>query len=93
MASFAKFVVDRKQNEYCRNLIKESFCSFFDNQILLYTNYSEYKISVVGSVGFLCQDVFKEVALEYGLDIGKFIQAPLKDLVDFHFYLDLKDNN
>lgn len=93
LASFAKFVVDRKQNEYCRNLIKESFRSFFDNQILLYTNYSEYKINIVGSVGFLCQDVFKEVALEYGLDIGKFIQAPLKDLVDFHFYLDLKDNN
>lgn len=93
LASFAKFVVERKDNEYCRNLIKESFRSFFDNQILLYTNYSDYKINVVGSVGFLCQDVFKEVASEYCIEIGKFIQAPLKDLVDFHFYLDLKDNN
>lgn len=93
LASFARFVVERQENEYCRNLIRESFCSFFDNQILLYSNYSKYKINVVGSIGFLCQDIFKEVALNYGVEAGKFIKAPLKDLVDFHFYLSKKDNN
>ncbi|HHT02862.1 MAG TPA: N-acetylglucosamine kinase [Bacteroidales bacterium] len=88
LASFAKFVTDRKDNEYCRNLIKECFVSFFENQVVLYSDYTSYKINVVGSVGFICKDIFKEVALNYGQEVGKFIKAPLVDLVDFHFYLD-----
>jgi len=88
LASFAKFVIDRKDNEYCHNIIKECFVSFFENQVLLYSNYISYKINVVGSVGFLCQDIFKEVALNYGQEVGKFVKAPLNYLVDFHFYLD-----
>lgn len=88
LASFAKFVSDRKDNIYCRNIIKESFISFFENQVLLYSNYSNYKINVVGSIGFICKDIFEEVALSYGQEVGKFIKAPLVDLVDFHFYLD-----
>lgn len=87
LASFAKFVVDRKENEYCHQLLKDCFVSFFENQILFYSNYNNYKINVVGSVGYICKDIFEEVANIYGINVGKFIKAPLNDLVDFHFYL------
>ena len=87
LASFAKFVVDRKENEYCHQLLKDCFISFFENQILFYSNYNNYKINVVGSVGYICKDIFEEVAKIYGVNVGKFIKAPLNDLVDFHFYL------
>ena len=84
LASFAKFVIERKEDDYCRGIIKDAFVSFFENQIKLYSHYNKYLINIVGSVGYMCRDIFEEVALEYGLKTGKFIKAPLNDLVDFH---------
>ncbi|MDR0970994.1 MAG: hypothetical protein LBM25_01240 [Bacteroidales bacterium] len=86
LASFAKFPIQNKDNPYCKKLIQECFVSFFENQIKLYSDYSKYTINVVGSVGFLCRDIFNEVAEKYNLKTGKFIKAPLDDLINFHFY-------
>jgi Predicted N-acetylglucosamine kinase len=85
LASFAKFVTDRQDNEYCRDLIAQAFSSFFEYQIKSYPNYEKYKVNVVGSVGYYCKYVFKQVAEQYGLEPGKFIKAPLESLIQYHF--------
>lgn len=85
LASFAKFVTDHQQNEYCKELIKEAFRSFFEYQIKTYPNYQDYKINVVGSVGYVCKNIFSQVAEEYGLKAGRFIKAPLESLIQYHF--------
>lgn len=84
LASFAKFAIENKEHEYIKKIITNSFASFFDNQIVLYSEFKTMKINVIGSVGYLCRDIFCEVANNYGMKVGKIIKAPLKDLVDFH---------
>ncbi len=84
IASFARFAVENKEEEYTRNIIKEAFQSFFDNQVIFYTNYNKYKLNIVGSIGYLCSDILREVAESYGVEVGKFIKAPIDDLVEYH---------
>lgn len=87
LASFAKFAIQRQDNEYCRDLIKEAFNDFFSKQVTQYTDYELLPISVVGSVGYYAQEVFKEVAKQYNVKVNKIIKAPMEQLIEYHLSL------
>lgn len=87
IASFAEFAIKRKYDLYCRRIIAEAFHNFFIMQVSQYTDYKKYPVNVVGSVGFFAQDVFREVAEQYDIKTGKFIQSPLEELVKYHLSL------
>ena len=84
LASFAKFVIQRQKMDYCRNIIKEVFNNFFSMQITQYTNYNSQPINVVGSVGYYAQEVFKEVAKDYKMQVNRIIKAPMEELINYH---------
>ncbi|MDO5760320.1 MAG: N-acetylglucosamine kinase [Bacteroidota bacterium] len=84
LASFAKFAISRQENDYCRNIIAEAFHNFFLMQVTQYSNYKKYPINVVGSVGYYAQEVLKQVAKQYDIKVGKIIQAPLEELINYH---------
>lgn len=84
LASFAKFAITRRDDVYCRRIIEEAFNNFFIMQVSQYSDYKQHPINVVGSVGYYAQDVFKEVAEQHGVKVGKVIQAPLEELINYH---------
>ncbi|MDR1726034.1 MAG: ATPase [Bacteroidales bacterium] len=84
LASFAKFAMDNQTHPYLRWIIEEAFETFFKNQILRYSQYNKYPISVVGSVGYLARDIFCNVAQRHGLKVKNIIQAPLDALLEYH---------
>ena len=84
LASFAKFAITRRDDVYCRRIIEEAFNNFFIMQVSQYSDYKQHPINVVGSVGYYAQDVLKEVAEQHGVKIGKVIQAPLEELINYH---------
>lgn len=84
LASFARFAIENKEEKYLREILKKSFKSFFENQILLYPNYNKYSLNFVGSVAYLCEDILRESSRDFGLSISKIIQSPINHLVDFH---------
>lgn len=84
LASFAKFAITRRDDAYCRRIIEEAFNNFFIMQVSQYSDYKQHPINVVGSVGYYAQDVLKEVAEQHGVKIGKVIQAPLEELINYH---------
>lgn len=84
LASFAKFAITRRDDAYCRRIIEEAFNNFFIMQVSQYSDYKQHPINVVGSVGYYAQDVFKEVAEQHGVKVGKVIQAPLEELINYH---------
>ena len=84
LASFAKFAITRRDDVYCRRIIEEAFNNFFIMQVSQYSDYRQHPINVVGSVGYYAQDVFKEVAEQHGVKVGKVIQAPLEELINYH---------
>lgn len=84
LASFAKFAITRRDDVYCRRIIEEAFNNFFIMQVSQYSDYKQHPINVVGSVGYYAQDVLKEVAEQHGVKVGKVIQAPLEELINYH---------
>ena len=84
LASFCKFTEDYKDHNYISKIINESFIDFFENLVSKYPNYKEYTFNCVGSVGYHFKSQLTQVADKYGMKVGKIIQSPMKDLVDFH---------
>lgn len=84
LASFARFAIENKSNVYCKGVIMKAFESFFEEQICAYSSYNKYKINIVGSIGFMADDLFREVAKKYNMEVGKVVKAPLMALVEYH---------
>lgn len=84
LASFCKFTEGNKDNSYITKIMNEAFTDFFENLVSKYTNYKDYSFNCVGSVGYHFKQILAQVANKYGMGVGKVIQSPMKDLVDFH---------
>lgn len=84
LASFAKFAITRKDNDFCKNMIQEAFESFFIMQITKYEGYKQLPISVVGSVGYYARDIFISVAKSFDTKVDKIIKAPMDELIQYH---------
>ncbi len=84
LASFCKFTEEYKNNSYITKILNEAFTDFFENLVSKYPNYKEHSFNCVGSVGYSFKSQLTQVANKYGMQVGKIIQSPMKDLVDFH---------
>lgn len=87
-ASFSKFVYDNNVHaEYSRNIVRTSFDDFFKNLVIHYPNYQDYSFNCIGSVGYNFRNVLEELAVHYGMKVGRIIRSPIDDLVKFHVEL------
>jgi glucosamine kinase len=84
LASFCKFADEYVSHPYIKNKVRDSFNDFFKNLVCKYPNYNQHTFNCVGSVGYVFKDILIEVANRYEMKVGKIIQSPLKDLVNFH---------
>lgn len=84
LAAFAGFLGDNKEVPYAGELIRNSFRSFFQEQISEYSRYQEVPMGVVGSIGFHFQDMLREIASEYAVKLEKIAKSPIEGLADFH---------
>jgi hypothetical protein len=84
LSSFAIYLGDLKEDEFVKGLVRKNFHDFFTEQVTQYSNYKKILLGVVGSVGFYFQEIFKEVADEYGLEIKTIIKSPIDGLVEYH---------
>jgi glucosamine kinase len=84
LSSFSRFVGDNSGDPFIQKIIERNFRDFFIEQVTKYTGYKEIPIGVVGSVGFIFQDIFKKVAEEFEVRVGEIIQAPILGLVRHH---------
>ncbi|MDO4782365.1 MAG: N-acetylglucosamine kinase [Capnocytophaga felis] len=84
LATFAKFIVENKNHEYCRNIIKNGMQLFVDHWISQYEARYEVPINFVGSIAFYLQDILKEVLTENNLKLGTVLRKPIDGLVAFH---------
>ena len=84
LASFAKFLIDNKSNEYFKEIIFKGLERFIDYQILQYDNFSNVDIHYVGSIAYYLREEITKIGKKYNLKTGKFIQRPITGLVDYH---------
>ncbi|HEY4651534.1 MAG TPA: hypothetical protein VIG72_08970 [Pontibacter sp.] len=84
MATFAKFMHDKRKHPVIKEMIYESFELFFERHVLKYNDHMTLPVNFVGSIAFHFSDILKAAAKKYGLHVGTIIQSPSEGLINYH---------
>ena len=84
LATFAKFLINNKDSDYCQSLIKRGFDLFIERQILQFNDANETPIHFVGSISFYLKEELKDCLSKYGLSVGNIIRKPIDGLLKYH---------
>ena len=84
MATFAKFLIQHKDEEYCQKLVRKDMQVFVENYITQYENCKEVPVHFIGSISFYLKEELKEVLEINGLTIGNVLRRPIDGLIQFH---------
>jgi len=84
LASFAKFMLEYKDEKYIRKMIKKGVQEFFKYRIIPFEKDSQTPIYFIGSIAYYFKDILEKVASKNKLSVTDVIQRPIDNLVDFH---------
>jgi glucosamine kinase len=84
LASFTKFIFQHLKDPYCYKLIYDSFAEFYEEVVMRYENYQQYKVHFVGSVAFYFSDILRQVATDKGVTVKNIMEGPIAGLTLFH---------
>jgi N-acetylglucosamine kinase-like BadF-type ATPase len=82
LSLFSFFLAELQEHEYVHNLIAENFRNFFRRCIMQY-DYKNLPISFIGSIAIRYQEILREVAKEFKIDITEIAQSPMQGLVEY----------
>jgi N-acetylglucosamine kinase-like BadF-type ATPase len=84
LATFAKFMHEKRKDPVIHAMIYQNFEEFFERQVCKYKDYTELPVNFVGSIAFHFSDTLHQVAKKYGIHIGTIITSPSEGLVAYH---------
>ena len=84
LATFAKFMIDRKDHPLMKEIIRKGLKRFIEHQVLQFDDCKVVPIHFVGSIAFYLQNEIKEMLIDYKLNIGDVIKRPIDGLLKFH---------
>lgn len=84
LATFAKFLIQNKESEFCKKIIFRGMKSFVKNYIQQYDNYKEVPVHFVGSIAFYLKDELQIIFDEYGIQLGNVLRRPIDGLIAYH---------
>lgn len=83
LASLSPFLAQNIHEPEIHELVINSFRAFFKRNVMQY-DYHRYQVHLIGSVAYFYQDVLREAAGELGIRVGRIMQSPMKELVNYH---------
>ncbi len=84
LATFAKFLIQHKETEFCQKIIKKGMKSFVKNYIRQYDNCKEVPVHFVGSIAFYLKEELQEVFDKYEMTLGNVLRRPIDGLIAYH---------
>ena len=84
LATFAKFIIKHKENEFCKKIIYKELKKFTKNYIMQYENCKTVPVHFVGSIGFYLKDELEEILTKYNIKIGNVLRRPIDGLIAYH---------
>lgn len=84
LASFTQWVGENINEVYCKELVLNAFNDFFVHHVNKYDLSKSVPLNVLGSVAFHFKHLLGEVANRHHVTLGKVIQTPIDELVEFH---------
>jgi len=84
LATFAKFLIQHKEHEFCQKIIKNAMQDFVDFYITQYENCHEVPVHFIGSIAFYLKEELAEVLANNNLKIGNVLRRPIDGLIQYH---------
>jgi N-acetylglucosamine kinase-like BadF-type ATPase len=84
LATFAKFLIQNKEHEFCKKIIFKGMKSFIKNYIKQFDNCKEVPVHFVGSIAFYLKDELEEIFEKYELQLGNVLRRPIDGLIAYH---------
>ncbi|HET8754202.1 MAG TPA: BadF/BadG/BcrA/BcrD ATPase family protein [Salinimicrobium sp.] len=84
LASFAEFIFTNERNGYFYKLISEGMENFIDHRVLCFREAQNVPVHFIGSIAYFSQDIIRDVAKPYNLEIGNFVRRPIEGLLDYY---------
>lgn len=84
LATFAKFLIKNKEDEFCQKIIFKGMKSFVKNYIKQYDNYQEVPVHFVGSIAYYLKDELQVIFDKYEIKLGNVLRRPIDGLIAYH---------
>jgi N-acetylglucosamine kinase-like BadF-type ATPase len=84
LATFAKFLIQNKEHEFCKKIIFKGMKSFVKNYIRQYDNCKEVPVHFVGSIAFYLKEELQVVFDKYEMKLGNVLRRPIDGLIAYH---------
>ena len=84
LATFAKFLIKHKDQEFCKKLIKKEMKSFVKNYIMQYDNHKDVPVHFIGSIAFYLKDELEAMLNKYDIKLGNVLRRPIDGLIAYH---------
>lgn len=84
LASFAEFIFTNERNGYFYQLLVEGMKDFFEHRVLCFKEAQNVPVHFIGSIAYFSQDIIKDVAKPYHLQIGNFVRRPIDGLIGYY---------
>ena len=84
LATFAKFLIQHKDTEFCQKIIRKGMKSFVKNYVQQFDNCKEVPVHFVGSIAFYLKDELQYTFDKYNLQLGNVLRRPIDGLISYH---------
>ena len=84
LATFAKFLIQHREEPFIKTLIIDAMQVFVDNYITQYDNAHEVPVHFVGSIAFYLKAELGEVLGRNNLKLGNVLRRPIDGLIEYH---------
>ena len=84
LATFAKFLIQNKEHEFCKKIIFKGMKSFIKNYIKQFENCKEVPVHFVGSIAFYLKEELAEIFEKHELQLGNVLRRPIDGLIAYH---------
>ncbi|MBF4983821.1 N-acetylglucosamine kinase [Nonlabens mediterrranea] len=85
LAHHAEFIFQNLEERYIKKLLRKGLRKFSRNMILQFREeIKSYEVHFVGSIAHFAQDRIKQVAAEFGYEVGNIVRRPIEGLVAYH---------
>ena len=84
LATFAKFLIQHKEDPFCKKIIYKGMKSFVKNYIRQYDNYQEVPVHFVGSIAFYLKEELEITFDKYQIKLGNVLRRPIDGLIAYH---------
>jgi N-acetylglucosamine kinase-like BadF-type ATPase len=84
LATFAKFIIKHKDDEFCKKIIRKELKSFTKNYIMQFENHKDVPVHFVGSIAFYLKEELEEILAKYDIKMLNVLRRPIDGLIAYH---------